>query len=369
MKQVRILQIGMHDNLGGVENFIMNYYKNIDRQLIQFDFVNIYNKMCYEEEIKEMGGNIYNIKNVKKNPFKYYNQLKKILIENNYEIVHINLLSLANILPIIAAKRAKVHHIILHSHNGGTPKGILRKILNKINQKIIMKDPNFELWACSDVAGKWMFGNKKFTIIDNAIETEKFEYNETKREDIRKKLKIDNNELVIGHVGRFQEQKNHTFLIDIFNEIHRKRDNSKLLLIGDGELRSNIEAKIKEMNLENNVILLGIVNNTADYYQVMDVFLLPSLFEGLPIVSIEAQSSRLLCVMSESITREAKIISSTQFISLEESSKQWADTILNLYDKYDRNSEKSKNEIERYNVKNRTKELQNLYLKIEKGTI
>ena len=368
MEQIRVLQIGMHDNLGGVENFIMNYYRNIDRKVIQFDFINIYDKICYEKEIKQLGGKIYNISNAKKNPFKYYKQLKKILTKNKYEIIHINLLSFANILPILAAKRVGVPNIILHSHNGGVPKGKLRKVLNKINQKFILKNKKFKLWACSELAGKWMFGENTFRVIDNAIDTKKFEFNEEKRKNKRKELKINNN-FVIGHVGRFQEQKNHEFLIDVFSEIYKKRHDAVLLLIGVGELQDKIQKKINQMHLEKNVKMLGAIKDIADYYQTMDIFLLPSLFEGFPIVAIEAQCAGLLCVLSKNITKEAKILSSTNFISLDETKEQWAQKILKLYENYNRNSILNKNEIERYNIKNKAKELQELYIQMKKGAV
>lgn len=365
---MRVLQIGMHDNLGGVENFIMNYYKNIDRELIQFDFINMYNHIYYEEKIKPMGGKVFKVPNVKKNPIAYYKNLKKILRENQYKIVHINLLSFANILPILATKKLKVPHIILHSHNGGVPAGFLRRILNTINQKVILKKKNMNLWACSDLAGKWMFNQKKFRIIDNAIDTQKFKYNKKDREEKRKELSIENS-LVIGHVGRFQEQKNHEFLIEIFAEIHKKREEAILLLIGVGELKEKIEKKINQMHLEKNVKMLGVIEDISTYYQAMDIFLLPSLFEGFPIVAVEAQSSSLLCIMSENITKESKILSSTEFISLQETAETWAKRILELYENYDRHKLKNEEEIEKFNIKNKAKELQELYIKMEKGEI
>ena len=231
-KPVKILQIGMHDKIGGVETFLMNYYQNIDRDKYEISFINMYEQLCFSNEIKKNDGKIYNVCNVKRNPIKYYFELKKILTENKFDIVHINLLSLANILPILASKKANIKNIVLHSHNASTPKGIIRKILNKINRVFAIKNST-HLFACSKLAGEWMFGkNKKITIINNAVNFEKFSYNSNIREKIRKELKIEE-KFVIGHIGRFSEQKNHTFLIDIFKKVAEKNDNAILHLIGE----------------------------------------------------------------------------------------------------------------------------------------
>ena len=357
-KTIRVLQIGMHDKIGGVETYLMNYYRNIDRQKIQFDFINPYAQLCFEDEINSLGGKIYNVANMKKKPLKYYNEIKKIVAENKYEIVHINLLSLANVLPILAAKKGGARKIILHSHNASTPHGLLRKILNKINKKIALKNST-DLFACSEIAGKWMFGkDRDFTLINNAIDLDKFGYNENKRRKIRRELNVED-KFVIGHIGRFSQQKNHNFLVEIFNEIVRKNNNAVLLLIGEGELKPKVREKVKLFNIEKNVIFLNPVSNPEDYYQAMDIFLLPSLFEGLPVVGIEAQASGTNCIFSNNITTELNLTSFCKFIDLNEKKEIWSECILNS--KYQKNSINNTNLVKNYDIKKESKKIEKIY--------
>lgn len=355
---VRILMIGMHDKIGGVETFLMNYYRNIDRSKIQFDFINMFDKLCFQDEIIELGGKIYQVPNVKRHPIKYYKKLKEIVRINEYEIVHINMLSMANVLPILAAKKAKAKHIIAHSHNTNTPKGILRKTLDKLNKNMVLKNAT-DLFACSKLAGNWMFGEKReVTIINNAIDLNRYIFNNDERDKIRKKLNVEN-KFVVGHIGRFSEQKNHKFLIDVFKEIALKEKDAILLLIGEGNLKDNIKNKVKEYELNDKVIFLDIVDNAYDYYQAMDVFVLPSLFEGLPVVGIEAQASGTYCLFSDSITKEVKIVDDVEFISIDDKEK-WANEILKCKDK-----NKRKYSIQNeYNIEYAAKRLEKIYLEM-----
>lgn len=229
---LRVLMVGMHDKIGGIETFIMNYFRNIDRSKIIFDFVNMYEKLAFSKEIIDLGGKIYNVPNVKKNPIGYYRELKRIIKNNNYKVVHINLMSAANVLPVSIAKKCNVQKIIVHSHNTDTPKGVLRKVLNSINKKTVLKKANVFL-ACSNIAGKWLFeGKRDFKVINNAIDIESFRFGEKIRKELRKKIGVQN-EFVIGHVGRFEEQKNHEFLIKVFYETLKIRQDARLLLIGE----------------------------------------------------------------------------------------------------------------------------------------
>lgn len=356
----RILIIGMHDKIGGVETFFMNYYRNIDKNKIQFDFINMFKELCFENEIIELGGKIYKVPNVKINPIKYYNELKKIIKSNKYEIIHINMLSMANVMPIIAARNAGAKRIIVHSHNTNTPQGALRKILNKLNKKIVLKNAT-DLFACSEAAGRWMFGkNKKFTVIKNAIDIEKFKYDEQKRKEIRKKLNIEN-KFVIGHVGRFSEQKNHEFLIDVYQQVLKKGKNTVLLLIGEGELKKNIIEKVKNIGIEQNVIFLGTTNKISDYYQAMDLFVLPSKFEGLPVVGVEVQTNGLPCIFSENITEEMKITDNVTFLKIE-NAEDWADCILKLERNSKRKDETEKIREKGYDIICEANRLEKIYL-------
>ena len=356
---IRVLIIGMHDKIGGVETFLMNYYRNINRDKVQFDFVSIYNKLCFEDEIKNLGGRVYTICSEKVNPIKYCNQLKKIIKENNYEIVHINMLSAANILPVIVAKKQKVKHIIIHSHNSNTPSGLLRKILNTLNKPFLHLGTDF--FACSKLAGEWLYGKKflkkhPLKIINNAVDLDNYKFNSEIRKNIRKELNCDD-KFVIGHVGRFCYQKNHEFLIDVFYEVQKEDKDVILLLIGEGELKEKIQKKVEEMNMQNSVIFLGTTDKVQNYLQAMDLFALPSRFEGLPVVGIEAQASGTKCLFSSNITKETKITDNTEFLDM--NIQEWKKRILNCKNM----SRKYKNVIDdRYNIKVACKALEQIYM-------
>lgn len=361
---IRILIIGMHDKIGGVETFLMNYYRNIDRNKVQFDFISIYDKLCFEDEIKSLGGRVYTICSEKVNPIKYCKQLEKIIRENNYEIVHINMLSAANILPVIVAKEKKIKHIIIHSHNSNTPTGLLRKLLNALNKPFLHWGTDF--FACSKLAGEWMFGKNflkkhSLNIINNAVDIDNYKFAPEIRENVRRELKCKY-KFIIGHIGRFCYQKNHDFLIDVFYEVQKEDKDAILLLIGEGELKEEIQEKVKKMNMQNSVIFLGTTNKVQNYLQAMDLFILPSRFEGLPVVGIEAQASGTKCLFSSNITEETKIAKNTEFLDM--NVQEWKKAILNCKNI----SKEHENVIDnKYNIKVACKELEKIYIDMAEG--
>lgn len=218
---MKILQIGMGNVAGGLEAFVMNYYRVLVHMDIQFDFVCMYDKIAYEEEIRKLGGRIYYIPNVKKNYQGYIKELKKILKETKYDAVHVNMLSAANIVPLRVAHTMKVPKIIAHSHSSSCP-GLIRKIMDNWNRPKIAKYATDRI-ACGEMAGRWLFGDKAFqsgqvTLINNAIQAEKFSFSEKDRDSLRKELGWEN-KTVIGHVGRFDIPKNHDRMLDIFQQI------------------------------------------------------------------------------------------------------------------------------------------------------
>ncbi len=244
---MRILQVGLSHNPGGVESFVMNYYRELVKYDVQFDFICMYDTLAYEEEIKSLGGMVFYVSNVKKHPVRFRRELLKILKNTNYDVIHVNMLSAANIVPLIVGKKAQVSKVIAHSHNSSTP-GILRNLLHCFNKPRILRYAT-DFFACSEVAGEWLFAketmqSERFHVIHNALHVEKFFYQESIRQEIRKKLNVED-KFVIGHVGRFEEQKNHGFLVDIFYEIAKERKDAVLLLVGDGELKEQI-AKWRE---------------------------------------------------------------------------------------------------------------------------
>lgn len=327
----RVLQVGISSFPGGVENAIMNYYRSINKLNIQFDFICIEDELAYSDEISKLGGKIYYIPNPKRNLKKFIYSFKQILNTNNYQIVHFNLLSAANIIPLVIAKRMKLKKRIVHAHNSSIPRGKLRKILHYIN-KPLLRYLATDFIACSHIAANWLFGMKQNNVIilNNAINLEKFSYKEESRKEIRNDLKISNETFVIGHIGRFAEEKNHNFLIDTFSEFLKFNNNSKLILVGDGPEKEKIVCKINQLNLENKVYIIGEKHDVSKYYSAMDLFCMPSIFEGLGIVLIEAQATNLFCVCSDAITDEAILTDRVKKISLKKSSKFWAKEMANI---------------------------------------
>lgn len=330
MEQMKVLQIGLGFNPGGMESFIMTYYRELRKCGVQFDFIAMFPHIAYEEEIQALGGKIYHTSDARKHPVAFYREMRNILKAETYDVVHANMLSAANIVPLIAAKRGAVRKIIAHSHNSSTP-GIVRNILHRINKPLI---PHFatDLFACSAKAGKWMYSDKmmkteRFHIIPNALDMKKFLYDETGREQVRAELGLKDR-LVIGHVGRFEEQKNHEFLIEVFREIAAAREDAVLLLIGEGELQDGIRRKVKDYGLTDKVRFLGVRSDVPRLWKAMDIFILPSLFEGLPIVALEAQASGVCSILADTITREVQLTDNVSFLSLNDSPEKWCEEVL-----------------------------------------
>lgn len=347
---IRVLQIGMTDNLGGIESYLINYYRNIDKNKIQFDFINIYsNKLCFQDEMKEMGAQIYNVPNYYKHPLRYIKSVRYIINKYNYQIVHCNMNSAAMIFPLIASKLSCAKIIIAHAHNNSSDKGILKAFLHSVNKNFIPLLAN-EFFACSIEAAQWFFSKKiikgtHFSIIENGIDPSKFMYDSKIREDVRNELNISRDTFVIGHVGRFVKQKNHNFLIEVFKEILELESNSLLILIGVGELQGKIKQKVDQIGIQKKVLFLNNRNDVNRIMQAMDVFVLPSLYEGLGIVLVEAQYLGLPIVASDKIPEVAKVSDNFKMISLAEEKSNWADCILKM-----RNMKRKENYIKQYNI-------------------
>lgn len=327
---IRVLHVIGIMNRGGAETMIMNLYRNIDRSKVQFDFVeNEGEEAAFDEEIRSLGGRIYHCPRYRgKNHFaytKWWNRFYESHV-GEYAIVHGHIGSTAAIYLSIARKHGI--YTIAHSHNSGTASVMYRTFAYPTRY---IADHFF---ACSRAAGISRYGKKiggdigRCQVLYNAINTAEFAYSEVLRQETRRSLGIGESQLVIGNISRFSRQKNHLFLLDVFQEIHSRRGDAVLLLVGDGELRLQIEAAIAEKHLENAVILAGVQSSTRDYYQAMDVFLMPSLYEGLPVSLVEAQTAGLPCCVSTGVPQEAAITDLVQFRSLEESPQAWADWVM-----------------------------------------
>lgn len=363
---IRVLQMGMTDNLGGIETYLINYYRHINKKNIQFDFTNIYsNDLCFQKEIQELGGKVYKVPNYYKHPIKYIKEVAKLVKEKNYTIVHCNMSSAVFLFPLIASKLGGAKVIIAHSHNSLSDKGLLKTIIHNFNKHFIPLFANV-YFSCSQKAGEWFFSKKiicseDYKIINNAIEINKFSFDKIKRYDIRKKLNIDENDFVIGNVGRLEKIKNQSFLIDIFKEMSKTTPNAKLIIVGDGSLKKELRKKAEDLDLKNKIIFTGRVENVSDYYNAFDVFALPSLNEGFGIVLIEAQSNGLPCITTDKIPVEARISDNFIQTKLEKGPKIWADEILKIKEKRAITQVIEKN---KYDIQNKSKDLETIYQKL-----
>ena len=345
--------------LDGITNVIMNYYRSIDKKDIEFDFV-VPNEIndSLKSEIQSNSSNVYVLKGRMKKPFKYINELSKIIKNNEYDVVHAHGNSHTLALEMIAAKKGKAKVRIPHSHNSTCKYKTIHKLLTYSFNK------NYTLgFACGEKAGKWLYGNKPFIVINNGINIEKFQYNETVRNEIRKKYGFENCKVVL-HIGHFTYQKNHEYLIDIFSELFKTNKNYRLFLLGDGPLKKEVQEKVNRLKLNNVIIFTGKTPDAHKFLQAADLFLMPSRYEGLPLTLIEAQSAGLPCFVSSNVSKEAALTDLVKFIDLENSPKDWAE-IINSEVINDRNliTEKVTSEIRKkgYDIKENAKFLKNIY--------
>lgn len=340
----------------GITNVILSYCSNINSNHFQFDFIISCGAMEWVREIiKSVRGKIYDLPSRKKNPFLYMQMLKTIIQNNEYEIVHVHGNSGTMAIDIHAAKLGGAKIRIAHCHNSTNKYKLTHKVL-----KPIMNREATHFLACSDLAGKWAF-SQPYTVLKNGIDVKKFIYNEKIRKEYREKLGIADN-FVIGHIGHMSYQKNHEFLISVFYEIYKVNNKAKLLLIGDGKNRPLIENQILKLSLENAVIMLGKRNDVNYILQAMDVFVLPSRYEGLGIVNIEAQAAALKCVVADTIPAEAKITDNIEFLSLNSPKELWRDTILKYIDGYERENMYEQIRGKGYDIQDVVKKLEKIYL-------
>ena len=341
-KPIRVLQIIGIVCGGGVEAVIMNYYRHVDRSKVQFDFVvDGYEKTILDDEIESLGGKVYHVEPYKKNIFRYMSQIYHIVRDNHYDIVHSNMNTLS-VFSLFPAWLAGAHQRVLHNHSTAVRSEGIRSVMKMILRPLAPLFAN-RYAACSKLAGDWMYGKKmmasgKVTVINNAIDLNEYAFSPELRQQYRQDLDIPDDAFVIGHVGRFMYQKNHAFLIDIFREVARKNPKAILMLVGDGELRPEIEKKVQAYDLSDNVRFLGLRKDVKALYNCMDAFVLTSWYEGLPVVSVEAQANGLPCFFSDKVTKESKLTSSAVFLSLDSSPSDWAVRILQVEKKRNGNA-------------------------------
>lgn len=368
---IKVLQVNANiQGYGGVSEFLFNVYKNIDKDKVKFDFLSP-NKTTYgiyKNEINKMGGDLYELNIEQKkfiNKILMHRKLSEFLKENKYDIIHINSGSFFfNLQVAYIAKRHKIERIIVHSHNTLNKKNKIKNFIIKMLKPLLSYYAT-DFLACSEKAAKDMFTKKilntKVIIIKNGIDVKKFKFDQLIRDKMRKKLNIDD-KFVICNVGRFVEQKNHKFMIDCFKEVYNKNKNAILILIGQGNLENDIKEKVLKFNLEENVKFLGLRKDVNQIMQAADVFFLPSLFEGLPIVGIEAQTTGLKCVMSDTITKEVDITNTVKFLNLKSNTlSEWANELLKD-NKVEREKEYEKIIERGYDIENTANTLLKIYM-------
>ncbi len=362
---VRILQISYSMNLGGAETLIMNIYRNIDRSKLQFDFLLHSDKeSAYDNEIRSLGGKIYRIPRfLGYNKFSYDKALKAFLLEHpEYTILHDHLMDSATETFRVAKSLGRI--TISHSHTAQKSLSA-RKIIRFFFRRNICKYTDYR-FACSEDAGKWLYrGKGSFTVVRNGIETSKFRFSMENRIKTRKALGINDGEYAIAHVGRFVEEKNHKRLISIFKEITALNTASKLILIGEGPLRGEIEKEVERLNLKDKVLFLGARKDVNELLSGFDVFILPSLFEGLPVTLVEAEASGLPCVFSDSFSEEVRLIKPLIHpISLSSPDKVWAEKVLEVKPLEKREEASSLIEKAGFDIHDTAKKLEKFYLDI-----
>ena len=370
---IRVAQILGKMNGGGVEQVVMNYYRAIDREKVQFDFYLFKgSKLVPTEEIKALGGRIFVLPTFR-HPARYVKVLRRLLQENRYDILHCHLSTLSY-LPLLAAKQAGVRVRILHNHSTSGGAREWHRNLAKMLLKPLAKANATDYFACSELSSRWLYGSraiaplseeegaaKRVRIMPNAIDTEKYAFSEKKRREMRRELKIPESAQVFGHIGRFCPQKNQSFLIDIFKEIRKQCKNACLVMAGTGEDMELIQARAIAAGISDRVVFAGQRSDADKLYSAFDCFLLPSNYEGLPVVGVEAQCAGLPCLFSDKVTTEVKMTGTAQFLRLGNAA-DWACAALCCSGM--RDSDAAARISERgYDIHQAAKQLEEFYLK------
>ena len=357
---IRVLQVVTHMERGGLETMLMNYYRNIDRDKVQFDFlVHRSQRAAYDDEIEALGGIIHRLPRLVPWSRSYRKALDAFFAEHKeYQIVHVHQDCLSSVILKAAQKRG-IPVRIAHSHNSSQDKNLLYPV--KLFYRYWIPKYATHLFACGKDAGDWMFRGAPYTVLNNAIDASAYRYDADVARQMRRRLSIPEDALVVGHVGRFSPQKNHGFLVEIFAKCCRKAPNAYLLLVGEGGLRMQTEEKVRSLGLQDRVIFTGVRDDVPKLLQAMDIFVFPSLYEGLPVTMVEAQAAGLPCLISDRVPIECKMTELVQQIPLDASSDIWGDTIVSVHTERDADT-LSQIEAAGFDVRENARWLQNFYL-------
>lgn len=355
---------------GGQEAFVFEVLKNMNTENLNIDCLTAYHWVNndYRQLVEKQGGSIYELKlpfQPGKSRMNIAEPFKAFLKDHKYDVVHIHSGSIS-VLAIMAAvaDEAGVKKVIVHSHSTGEHDSLRHKLL-RLAASFSMRKHVDIYCACSKAAAEWKFAQPyadKAIIVKNGIDIERFRFNPLTRNEYRKKLGISDQNFVLGHVGRFSHEKNQRFIVELFQVLQKRLPESKLLLVGDGDDKPMIEQLIHEKNLSGQVILTGNVSNVPDYLQAMDMFILPSLYEGFAIVAMEAQATGLPVLISDTVPRDVKLSDNVAFLSLKENTcEQWINEILRLQNRQ-RTSNTEQVKQAGYNISNTAEMVRNMYI-------
>lgn len=366
MKKIRVLQVVGSLRVGGAEIVALNFYKYIDRTRFNFDYL-VYGDEIgkLEDEVYRLGGRVIRIPSPKKGYLKFIKNVRKVMQEYGpYDIVHSHPLFNSGFI-VKAAYMERVPVRIAHAHSSryNEKKSLFKKVYIGF-MRYSMRKFSTHILACSKDAGNYLYGKKWFEekgyIINNGIDAERYVFNESIRNKIRKELQLDG-KFVIGNVGRLCDVKNQDFILDVFKKIKEKHLNSKLIFVGDGTLKDYLKTKAQKLNIDNDVLFLGTRNDVNQVLQGIDVFLFPSKYEGLGMAVIEAQAAGLQCVISESIPKEVEITSLVDRVSLSVNDTKWADQILKYKNGYKRNNMQKEVILKGYDIQSTIQKVIELY--------
>ena len=365
---VRVLHAVPDMGAGGIENYVMNMYRRIDPSEVSFDFlVHHRARAFFDDEIEARGGRIFRLPVLDdKNVPAYLAALRRLFAQREWDVVHGHAASLAG-LYLGAAERAGVPARIAHSHGASflrTPKGYAKMLLFKG----AARHANIRL-ACSTEAGRYLFGEAPFHLAKNAIDPARFAFDPAARGRARTELGVSAGQLVVGHVGRFNLQKNHRFLVEAFSELSGMRPDARLALVGAGETQADVRRQVSALGLSGKVSFLPVTDRPQDLYTAMDVFVLPSLFEGLPLVGVEAQASGLPCVFSSEVTREVQISPEARFVDLAAGPRAWAEAVLEARPPADRSRAAAQVAAHGFDVAGNTERMARFYRAAAEGRL
>ncbi len=345
---------------GGLTNAYMNYYRAMDKTGLEIDIASTNNPEAeLIAELEKNGSTYFNLGDRKKDVFGYIRRLNEVLLNKHYDVIHVNANSATAVIELAIAKKRGVTKRIAHNHTSICDHKIAHYVLKPFFDKCYT-----DALACSRRAGEWIFTDGHFIVMNNGILAEKYRFSKEDRNAIREKYGINESTFVIGNLGKIYKPKNHAFLIDVFNEYHKKNQDSILLLVGDGVLRHEIENKVKTLRIDDSVIFAGMQDQPQKYLSAMDYFIFPSIWEGMPLALIEAQASGLECLASDSIDSDVAVTDNVRFLDVLSSANIWSTNVECANEDRNDTSDKAIHNVmlAGYDVATSSLEMRNLYI-------